>query len=156
MTKCCARDGKQVIDLTPAAIGPYTVPPVNWIGNLDAPNVNMVTCGGQATIPIVAAVSRAAPVHICARSSPRSRRNRRGRARAPISTNSPKRQRAAIEEVGGARRGKAIIVLNPAEPPLIMRDTVYCLCGEPPTKPRSRLPSRPWWPRCRIMCRDTG
>jgi acetaldehyde dehydrogenase len=116
-----------IIDLTPAAIGPYTIPPVNGAANLDAPNVNMVTCGGQATIPIVAAVNRVSPVHL--------RRDRRldrlasppGPAPAPISTSSPKPRRRRSRRSAARRRGKAIIVLNPAEPPLIMRDTVYCL-----------------------------
>ena len=92
----------------------------------DQPNVNLVTCGGQATIPIVAAIARVAPVPM-PRSSPASRANRRDREPARTSTSSRRRPRAGIERVGGARKGKAIIVLNPAEPPLIMRNTVFCL-----------------------------
>jgi len=122
-----------MIDLTPAAIGPYCVPPVNLKEQLGrrVMNVNMVTCGGQATIPMVAAVSRVQPVaygEIVATVSSRSvgpgtRRNIDEFTRTTA---------GAVERVGGAKRGKAIIVINPAEPPLIMRDTVHCLTeGEP-------------------------
>lgn len=125
--------GVVMIDLTPAAIGPYCVPPVNLsehIGKQEM-NVNMVTCGGQATIPMVAAVSRVQPVSygeivatVSSRSvGPGTRKNIDEFTRTTA---------GAVEKIGGAKKGKAIIVINPAEPPLIMRDTVHCLVeGEP-------------------------
>ncbi|MBU6257450.1 MAG: acetaldehyde dehydrogenase (acetylating) [Burkholderiales bacterium] len=125
--------GVLVIDLTPAAIGPFCVPPVNLLDHLGRgeTNVNMVTCGGQATIPMVHAVARVQAVaygEIVATAASRSvgpgtRKNIDEFTRTTA---------AAIEQVGGARKGKAIIVINPAEPPLIMRDTVHCLTVEPP------------------------
>ncbi|MDP2242498.1 acetaldehyde dehydrogenase (acetylating) [Pseudomonas sp.] len=125
--------GVLMVDLTPAAIGPYCVPPVNLkqhVGRLEM-NVNMVTCGGQATIPMVAAVSRVQPVayaEIVATVSSRSvgpgtRKNIDEFTRTTA---------GAIEQVGGAREGKAIIVINPAEPPLMMRDTIHCLTDSEP------------------------
>ncbi len=125
--------GALMIDLTPAAIGPFCVPPVNLKEHIGkgAMNVNMVTCGGQATIPMVAAVSRVQPVAygeivatVASRSAgPGTRRNIDEFTRTTA---------GAIEKVGGAKQGKAIIIINPAEPPLIMRDTVHCLTvGEP-------------------------
>jgi acetaldehyde/propanal dehydrogenase len=125
--------GVFMIDLTPAAIGPYCVPPVNLkehVGKQEM-NVNMVTCGGQATIPMVAAVSRIQPVAygeiiatVASKSAgPGTRRNIDEFTRTTA---------GGVEKIGGAEQGKAIIILNPAEPPLIMRDTVHCLTQDTP------------------------
>jgi acetaldehyde/propanal dehydrogenase len=129
--------GVVMIDLTPAAIGPYCVPPVNLAAHVGKRemNLNMVSCGGQATIPMVAAVSRVQQVDyaeivatVASRSAgPGTRKNIDEFTRTTAS---------GIEKVGGAARGKAIIVLNPAEPPLIMRDTVHCLTRDEPDQAR--------------------
>mgnify|MGYP006193131499 FL=1 len=125
--------GVLMIDLTPAAIGPYCVPPVNLMSHLGqgAMNVNMVTCGGQATIPMVAAVSRVQPVSygeivatVASRSvGPGTRKNIDEFTRTTA---------GAVEQIGGAKKGKAIIIINPAEPALMMRDTVHCLTETTP------------------------
>ncbi len=125
--------GVLMIDLTPAAIGPYCVPPVNLVEHVGKRemNVNMVTCGGQATIPMVAAVSRVQPVKygeivatVSSKSAgPGTRKNIDEFTRTTA---------GAVEKVGGAKQGKAIIIINPAEPPLIMRDTVHCLTETEP------------------------
>lgn len=121
-----ARDGKLMVDLTPAAIGPATIPPVNPAVDAAVRNINMVTCGGQATIPIVAAVSQVAKVHYAEIVASVSSRSAGPGTRANIDEFTRTTARA-IETVGGAAKGRAVIILNPAEPPMIMRDTIFTL-----------------------------
>jgi acetaldehyde dehydrogenase len=120
-----AEYGITAIDLTPAAIGPLVCPPVNLREHLDAPNVNMTTCGGQATVPMVAAVSRVVPVPYAEIVASVASKSAGPGTRANIDEFTVTTARA-VETIGGAQRGKAIIILNPVEPPMIMRDTVFC------------------------------
>jgi acetaldehyde dehydrogenase len=128
-----AEAGIRAIDLTPAAVGPAVIPPANLREHLDAPNVNMITCGGQATIPIVYAVSRACreaggvPYAEIVASVSSVSAGPGTRANIDEFTKTTSR---GVETIGGARRGKAIIILNPAEPPMIMRDTIFCAIPE--------------------------
>jgi acetaldehyde dehydrogenase len=129
-----------MIDLTPAALGPFVVPAVNLEEHADAPDLNMVTCGGQATIPIVAAVSRVTPVPYAEIVASIASKSAGPGTRANIDEFT-ETTASAIESVGGARRGKAVIVLNPAEPAMIMRDTVFCLVDAPGADDRRAIVS---------------
>jgi acetaldehyde dehydrogenase len=124
-----AEAGIRAIDLTPAAVGPYVVPPVNLGEHRDAPNINLITCGGQATIPMVHAVSRVVPVSYAEIVASVASVSAGPGTRANIDEFTRTTSRG-IEAIGGAGRGKAIIVLNPADPPMIMRDTIFCAIPE--------------------------
>ncbi|GGY09737.1 acetaldehyde dehydrogenase (acetylating) [Streptomyces tanashiensis] len=121
--------GIKAVDLTPAAVGPAVVPPANLREHLDRPNVNMITCGGQATIPMVYAVSRVVPVAYAEIVASVASVSAGPGTRANIDEFTRTTSRG-IETIGGAERGKAIIILNPAEPPVMMRDTVFCAIPE--------------------------
>ena len=130
--------GKRLIDLTPAALGPFVIPAVNLEEHVDTADLNMVTCGGQATIPIVAAIARTAPVRYAEIVASIASKSAGPGTRANIDEFT-QTTAAAIESVGGAERGKAVIILNPAEPALIMRDTVLCLIDAPDPSIHERI-----------------
>lgn len=121
--------GKKMLDLTPAAIGPFVVPPVNGQEHIEADNINMITCGGQATIPIIHAINKVAPVDYAEIVATISSESAGPGTRANIDEFTETTAKG-IEEVGGAKKGKAIIILNPAEPPIMMRDTIYARVEE--------------------------
>ncbi|MGJ9385023.1 acetaldehyde dehydrogenase (acetylating) [Salipaludibacillus sp. CF4.18] len=127
--KLLKAEGKQVLDLTPAARGPFVVPVVNLGEHLDSENINLITCGGQATIPMVHAVNRVCSVDYAEIVATISSKSAGPGTRANIDEFT-QTTALGIEKVGGAKKGKAIIILNPAEPPILMRDTVYALVEE--------------------------
>jgi len=129
--------GIRAVDLTPAAVGPYVCPAVNLDVNLDAPNLNLITCGGQATIPIVAAVSGAVEVPYAEIVASIASRSAGPGTRANIDEFTEVTARG-LEAVGGAKRGKAIIILNPVDPPMIMRNTVFCAIPSDAAEPGPR------------------
>ena len=142
--------GKQMIDLTPATNGPYVVPVVNMGANIVAPNLNIVSRGGQATNAIVAAVSRVAKVHYAQIVASIASKSAGPGTRVNIDEFAQTTVRA-IEQVGGATKGKAVIVLNPAEPPFMMRNTLFCLSEEVETNLiAARL--TPGWTRSGVIC----
>lgn len=124
--KLLKQAGKQVLDLTPAAVGPFVVPAVNIREHMDAENINLITCGGQATIPMVHAINRVQPVEYAEIVATISSKSAGPGTRANIDEFTQTTAKG-IEKVGGAKKGKAIIILNPAEPPILMRDTVHVL-----------------------------
>jgi acetaldehyde dehydrogenase len=132
-----ASAGIRAVDLTPAAVGPYVCPAVNLDVNLDAPNLNLITCGGQATIPIVAAVSRAVEVPYAEIVASIASRSAGFGTRANIDEFTDVTARG-LKAVGGAKQGKAIIILNPVEPPMVMRNTVFCAIPSEAAEPGPR------------------
>src|SRR5699024_6003614 len=127
--KIAKRLGKLILDLTPAAVGPFIVPEVNLGEYLDADNVNLITCGGQATIPIVHAINQVAPVDYAEIVATISSASAGPGTRENIDEFTQTTAKG-IEQVGGAKKGKAIIILNPAEPPIMMRDTIHAVVKE--------------------------